>query len=31
MDEYLRFLTEDEELETSLLAIGDGVALSICK
>jgi predicted O-methyltransferase YrrM len=31
MDEYLRFLNEDEELETSLLAIGDGVALSICK
>ncbi len=31
MDEYLRFLTESEELETSLLAIGDGVALSICK
>lgn len=31
MDEYLRFLTESEGLETSLLAIGDGVALSICK
>ena len=31
MDKYLRFLTEDPRMETSLLAIGDGVAISFIK
>jgi predicted O-methyltransferase YrrM len=31
MDEYLTFLTEDPRFETSLLAIGDGVAISCYK
>ena len=31
MDEYLHFLTEDDRWETSLLAIGDGVAISYIK
>ena len=31
MDSYLAFLTEDPRFETSLLAIGDGVAISYCK
>ncbi len=31
MDEYLSFLTADKRFETSLLAIGDGVAISYYK